>query len=458
MSKQSLATAANDSAAFDPRQLQDAVSLALSQAGELGADAAEAGVSAQQGLTVTVRLGEVETVEHNRDRTLTITVYKGRRKGTANCGDIRDASIREAVAHACAIATHTEADPASGLAEPEQLATIFYELDMWHPCELTPDQLIERALTIEQAGRETDARIRNSDGASIGSSQAMGVYGNTHGFIGAVQGTSYYQSAVLIAAEKSNSEAMQSDYAWDSKRRFESLQSPEATGRKAAERSLRKLGARPIKTMHAPILFNARSARTLLGHMVSAVSGGALYRKSSFLRGYAGQQIFPEFIHISENPHQRCGVNSSSFDSDGVATGLHNELVKDGVLERYILGTYSARRLGMTCTGNGGGVRNLRVQPGQQSFTELIEQMNTGLIVTDVMGHGVDAVTGDYSRGATGFWVENGEIVHPVEEVTIAGNLRDMYANLLAVGNDLDTRKNQQTPSWLLAPMMIAGS
>ncbi len=457
MSNQSIVDTHESTGAFDAAELRDAIAIALDHARSLGADSAEAGVSAQQGLSLTVRLGEVETVEHHRDRTMSVAVYNGQRKGSASCGDIRPGSILEAVAQAWAIAIHTEPDPAAGLADAEQMATVFHELDLWHPQELTADELIERAQSIEQIGREADARIINSEGASVSTSQAMGIYGNSHGFIGSQQGTNYYQSVVLVAAEKANPDAMQRDYAWSSARRFSALQNAEAIGKKAAERTVRRLGSRPIKTTQAPVLFTPEVAISLLGHLLSAVSGGALYRKASFLQDHAGQQIFPEFLNISENPHQRCGVNSSSFDSDGVATGQCNALVKAGVLERYVLSTYSARRLGLACTGNAGGVRNLQVQPGTADFDELVAEMNTGLIVTDVMGQGVNTVTGDYSRGASGFWVENGEFVQPVEEVTIAGSLRDMFANVIAVGNDMDTRRNEQSPSWLLAPMIIAG-
>lgn len=451
-------TSESSTAGFDLNECQDAVSLALDHAKSLGASAAEAGVSAHQGLAVTVRLGEVETLEHNRDRTLSISLYNGQRKGSASCGDIRSNTIRDAVAHAWAIATHTEADPSAGLADSSEMATVFPELDLWHPKNLTADDLIERAMSIEQAGLNSDSRIRNSEGAIASSSSALGVYGNSHGFMGTQQGTSFDQSAVLVAAETESTDAMQSNYSWDRKRQFSALQNPEETGREAAERTLRRLGAKPIKTTKAPILFTAEAANSLVGHMVSAVSGGALYRKNSFLLDCVGKSIFPSFINISENPHERCGINSSGFDSDGVATGLNNELITDGVLQRYVLSTYSARRLGLVCTGNAGGVRNLKVQSGESSFDDLVAQMNTGLIVTDVMGQGVNSATGNYSRGVSGFWVENGEIVQPVAEVTIAGNLLEMYANIVALGNDPDLRRNQQTPSWLLAPMTIAGN
>lgn len=458
MSSQAVANTTESAPAFDADELRDAIGLALSHAKKLGASGAEAGVSAQQGLSVTVRLGEVETLEHHRDRTLSVSLFNGQRKGSASCGDIRATSIRTAVERAWSIATHTEADPASGLADADQMAQVLHELDMWHPQdELTPEMMIERALKMEQVGRDADPRIRNSEGATVNSSQAMGMYGNSHGFIGDQQGTSYMQSVMLVAAEKAGSDAMQAYYAWDTKRRFEDLQSPVDTGREAADRTLRRLGARAVKTTRAPVLFKPDTAKSLLGHLVSAVSGGALYRRSSFLLDAVGKKLFPEFIRISEHPHERCGVNSSSFDSDGVATGHCNELISNGVLERYVLSTYSARRLNMECTANAGGVRNLRVAAGAHSFEELVQRLGTGLIVTDVMGQGVNTVTGDYSRGASGFWVENGEVVHPVEEVTIAGNLLDMYANIQAIGNDTDQRSNTQSPSWLLGPMTIAG-
>ncbi len=458
MSNQSLADSTESTAGFDAAELSDAIGMALEHAASLGAQSAEAGVSAQQGLSLAVRMGEVETVEHHRDRTMSVTLYNGQRRGSASCGDIRPDSIRDAVAQAWAIATHTEADPAAGLADPEQMATVFHELDMWHPEALTADALIERALDIEQAGRDSDSRIVNSEGATVTSSQAMGVYGNSHGFIGSQRGTSYYQGVMLVAAEKDRPDAMQGDYAWDSRRCFTALQDPQASGREAAQRALRRLGASPVKTTQAPVLFRAEAAVGLLEHLLSAVAGGAIFRKASFLLDKVGQSVFPEFINISENPHQHCGVNSSSFDNDGMTTGLNNALVSNGVLDRYVLSTYAARRLGLPSTGNAGGVRNLQLQPGAAGFDELVAEMGTGLIVTDLMGQGVNTVTGDYSRGATGFWVENGQIVQPVEEVTIAGNLRDMFTGIVAVGNDLDTRKNVQSPSWLLSPMTIAGS
>jgi len=455
MSNQSLA---ETTGAFDANELQDAVSSALEHARSLGAESAEAGVSAQQGLSLTVRLGEVETVEHHRDRTMSVTVYNGQRRGNASCGDIRTASIKDTVAQAWAIATHTEPDEAAGLAAADQMATVFHELDLWHPEDVSVNDLIERALSMEQAGRDVDSRIINSEGASISTSEAMSVYGNSHGFRGMQRGTNYSQNAILVAAEKHTPEAMQRDYAWDSQRQFASLQQPEITGQQAAEKTIRRLGASTIKTTQAPVLFVPETARTLLQHLLSAVSGGALYRKASFLLDQVGQSIFPDFMQINEDPHQRCGVSSSSFDNDGVVTGQHNTLIENGVLQRYVLSTYAARRLGLSDTANAGGVRNLKVQPGSASFDDLVAQMGTGLIVTDLMGQGINTVTGDYSRGAGGFWVENGVIVQPVEEVTIAANLSDMFANIIALGNDVDTRTNEHTPSWLLSPVTIAGS
>lgn len=458
MSKQTTVNSNESSSGFDVNQLQDAVSLAIEHSCHLGASAAEAGVSAQQGLSVTARLGEVETVEHNRDRTLSVSVYNGQCKGSASCGDIRADSIVNAVNKAWSIATHTEPDSAAGIADASRMATVMHELDMWHPETISAEQLIERSLQMEQIARDTDHRIRNSEGASVGCSQAMGVYGNSHGFIANEKGTSFHQYVALIASEQEGSEAMQRDYSWDSKRRFMDLGSPEQMGKQAAERVLRRLGASSIKSTQSPVLFVPETARSLLGSFISAVSGGAQYQKASFLLDQIGEDIFPSFINIVENPHQRCGVNSANYDSDGVATGLQNALIDNGRLVRYVLSQYSANRLNSSSTGNAGGVRNLQIEPGSQSFDELVQKMDRGLIVTDMMGEGVNMVNGDYSRGASGFWVEKGKVVQPVEEVTIAGNLRDMFADIVALGNDVDVRRNLQTPSWLVSEMMIAGA
>lgn len=443
---------------FNENELRDAISSALSHATSLGGTSAEAGVSASQGLQASVRMGELQTLEHNSDRTLSITVYKDQHKGAASCGDLQSESIREAVEQAYAIASHTEADSCNGLAPAEQMATVFHDLDLWHPYSQTADQLIERALEIEAAGRAVDQRIFNSEGAQTGASMAMGIYGNTHGFLASVSGTSFSQSVALVAREHDDDYQMQRDYAWDHARRFSDLDAAGETGRLAGEKTVGRLGARSIPTGESPVVFTADVARGLLGHMVSALSGSSIYRQASFLLDKIGTPLFPEFVQVSENPHELVGVNSASYDSDGVATGLKNALIVDGVIQRYILSSYSARRLSLQTTGNAGGVRNLAIKAGEKSLQGLIKTMHKGLVVTELMGQGINIVNGNYSRGASGFWVENGEIAYPVQEVTIAGNLKDMFGGLVELGNDIDSRRNIQTPSWLIEQMVIAGN
>lgn len=442
---------------FDPQQLKALVGEVIEQAMQLGASAAEAGVSGQHGLSATVRMGQVETVEHHRDRSLSISVYKGQRKGSASCGDLRPQSIRETIQRALDIATFTERDACAGLVDAALLATEFPELDLWHPRALSAQDLIERAMQMEQAGRDVDARISNSEGASAGFDQSVSAYANSHGFCAAQSGTSFFESLALVAAEPGDAHNMQRDYDWDNRRRFEDLQDATALGRSAAQRTLRRLGARSARTTRAPVLFTPDVARSLLGHLVAACSGGALYRQASFLLDQLGQQLFPEFVNIEERPLLPGAPGSASYDHDGVATGRNNALVSAGRLQRYVLGGYAARRLGLQTTGNAGGVRNLQISPGQSSQQELLQQMGTGLVVNELMGQGVNTVTGDYSRGASGFWIEHGEIAYPVQELTIAGNLRDMFANLIELGNDVDLRGNIQTPSWLLRELTIAG-
>ena len=445
---------------FNEEKLCNTVSDALDYAKKLGANAAEAGISVNQGLQASVRMGELQTLEHNRDRTLSITLYKhqndGVHKGSASCGDLKLASVREAVEQAYAIACHTEGDSASGLAEAEQMATIFHPLDLWHPNPQAPEDLIDQSLAIEQAGRDVDARIFNSEGAQSGYSMAMGVYANTHGFLGRASGTSFSRSVALVASDDSQ-EGMQRDYAWDQTRRFSDLGETLELGQQAAKKTIARLGAKSIPTCSAPILFTAEVASGLLRNMVSALTGGNLYRQSSFLTDKVGTSLFPGFVQIAEDPHRELGINSANYDSDGVATGLCNPLIVDGIIQRYILSAYSARRMDLKTTGNAGGVRNLTIKPGEKNLQELIKTMHKGFVVTEMMGQGINIVNGDYSRGAGGFWVENGEIAHPVQEVTIAGNLKDMFAGLVELGNDVDTRGNMCTPSWLVNQMMIAG-
>ncbi len=433
--------------------LEDAASQALDYAASIGADAAEVSANAHYGLDVNVRLGEVETLEHSRDRGLGISVYIGNSKGHASSGDLRSKTIRECVEKAVDIARFTQADKCNGLAPADRLAREFPDLDLWHPQALDAEFAMQRALACEASGLGFEG-ISNSDGASASSSFGLNVYANSSGFCGRRDGTRFGQSCVLIAGE---GETMQRDYWYDSRRAFEDLEDIEITGREAARRTLRRLGARQVPTCEAPVLFAPEIASGIIGHLVAAISGGALYRNSSFLKDMAGKQIFPEWMRISERPHIPRAPSSVAFDAEGVAT-KDRELIDDGVLTGYVLGSYSARRLGLETTGNAGGVHNLVVQPGKYSAPELLREMGTGLLVTEVMGQGVSIVTGDYSRGAAGFWVENGEIRHPVDEVTIAGRLQDMFMAIEAVGSDVDDRTGIYTGSILVGKMTIAGS
>ncbi len=419
-----------------------------------GASEADVAASIDLGLNVGVRLGEVETVERTRDRGVAVTVYFGRRKGSANTADLDPKSIEQTVEHACAIARYTEEDPANGLADPALLAKTIPDLDLWHPWDITPEEAIRLGIEIEDAGRAFDPRIDNSDGASVQAGASMTAYANSNGFVGTERGTHHSLSVALIAEDDNG---MQRDYWYDSVRRATDFASAGSIGRTAAERTLARLGARRLTTRQCPVLFAPDVARGLIGHFLSAVSGGALYRRASFLVDQVGQGVFPSWMQIVERPHILRGHGSTAFDSEGVAT-RDSDLVRDGVLARYILGSYSARKLGLQSTANAGGVQNIVVQPGSDDFTALLARMGNGLLVTELMGQGVSLVTGDYSRGASGFWIENGEIAYPVEEITIAGSLRDMYANLVAVGSDVDPRSHILTGSILLERMTIAGA
>jgi len=418
-----------------------------------GAEQVEVGVNVETGLAVNVRLGEVETVEHTRDRGLSLTVYAGQRKGSASTADLDERSIAVTIEQALAIARHTEADPAAGLADAERLATWFPDLDLWHPQGPDAAAAIELALRCEAAALDHDARINNSEGASVSGGRSYGIYANSHGFVGRDYGTRYSLSASVLAG---NDDAMQRDSHYDSARAFVDLASAESIGRESARRTLLRLDARTLTTRKAPVILSAEVARGFFGHLTGAVSGGSLYRKASFLLDAQGQQIFPKWMQIVEQPHLKRAAGSSAFDDEGVATRA-NPLVVDGVLERYILGSYSARKLGLTSTGNAGGVHNLTVTANAGTLDELFADMGTGLYVTELLGQGVSLLTGDYSRGAAGFWIENGRIAYPVHEITVAGNLKQMFADIIAVGSDVDTRGNVRTGPLRLREMMVAG-
>lgn len=434
--------------------LQAQVEHILAEARRQGATACEVAVSLQDGLTASVRQREVESVEFIRDQGFSITVYSGQRKGSASTTVMGDAAVRETVAAALAIARHTSEDDCAGLADPELMARELPELDLWHPWELSPEQAVELALECEEAAFAADPRITNADGTSVDTSRGCTVYGNSHGFIGGYAGTAHSISCVMIAGEGGS---MQRDYWYDHGRRADALASAQSIGRKAAERTTSRLGARSVPTCNVPVIFAAEVARGLFGHLLGAISGGALYRKASFLVDALGEQLFPDWFTLDERPLLKGGLASSSFDGDGLATRAQ-PFIKDGELVSYLLSTYSGRKLGLPSTANAGGARNVFVTHGQQDGAALLRQMGTGLLVTELMGQGLNMVTGDYSRGAGGYWVENGEIQFPVQEVTIAGNLRDMYRNLVAVGSDLDTRGSLRTGSVLLEQMKVAGS
>jgi PmbA protein len=441
----------------DPKQrlqhLQDVVSNILEEARRQGATAAEAGVSATSGISASVRLGEVETIEHNSDNGMGITVYFGHRKGSASTTDLSQKAVAEAVAAACNIARFTNEDPCNGLADAELMLKSQPDLDLYHPWDIDIDKAIALAIECEDNARQADSRISNSEGASLNTSSGFHVYGNSHGFIGAYPGTRHSISCSVIAG---TGDKMQRDYWYDTSRLPGHLASPASIGKKAAERALARLDSRPIKTCKAPVIFRNDVSPGLLRSFISAIRGSSLYRKSSFLLDHIDKQVFPEFVTISENPLLLQGLASSAYDSDGVTTTVR-DIVSNGVLNNYVLDAYSARKLKLANTGNAGGVRNLSIQNTGQDFDSLLKQMNRGLVVTELMGQGVNMVTGDYSRGAAGFWVEHGEIQFPVEEITVAGNLKDMFMNLVAVGNDEDTPGSYRSGSWLINNMTIAG-
>ncbi len=438
----------------DKARLEGLVRDILAEARAQGASEAEAGVSFEAGLSVTVRLGEVETLEYHRDRGLGVTVYFGQRKGSASTSDISSAAIRETVRAACGIARYTAEDPCAGLADAERMAAEIPDLDLYHPWDVSAEQAIELARECEDTARAADPRITNSEGASVSSHRGLRVYSNSNGFIGGYPSTRHSISCTVIGQQ---GESMQRDYWYSVAREHGGLESPAAIGRRAAERTLRRLGGRKLSTCRVPVLFVPEMARSLLGHFVGAIRGGSLYRKASFLVDHLGKEIFPSHVHIHEQPHLKRALGSAPFDNEGVATQAR-DVVQAGRLDGYVLDSYSARKLGMQTTGNAGGVHNLTIEPGGLDFEGMLSQMGTGLLVTELMGQGVSIITGDYSRGAAGFWVEDGEIRYPVEEITVAGNLRDMFRQLVAVGNDVDVRGNIRTGSWLIESMTVAGA
>ncbi|MDE2218906.1 MAG: metalloprotease PmbA [Gammaproteobacteria bacterium] len=436
-------------------ELQQVVASALAEARAAGASAADADASLQKGLSVTVRMGEVETIEYHRDRGMAVTVYFGHRKGSASTADLRPAAVSQTVAKACAIARHTASDECAGLADADLMARAFPDLDLDHPWALEPEQAVALARECEAAGLALDRRLANSEGASLSTHRGVRVFGNTHGFIAGFPSTSHSLSCALVAQAGSD---MQRDHWYSVARNAGDLAGAAEIGRQAGRRALARLGARRIGTRRAPVLFSPEMARGLHAHFIGAIRGASQYRRASFLLDAAGSQVYPPFLQMQERPHLRRALASGNFDAEGVAT-RERELVHGGVLDGYVLGSYSARKLGLKTTGNAGGVHNLRVSaPGASfDFEELLARMGEGLYVTELLGQGVNGVTGDYSRGASGFWVEHGALAYPVHEITIAGNLREMLRNIVAVGTDIDVRGAIRCGSVVVEGMTIAG-
>jgi PmbA protein len=433
------------------RRIAESV-LAFAAAG--GATAAETDVSQGVGQSVTVRKGEVETISYHRDKGIGVTVYVGQRRGHASTADFAADAIRAAVDKALAIARHTAEDPASGLAEPARLARVFPDLDLYHPWDLTVEDAIALGRETEAAALGVDARLTNTEGATVSRSESDFVYANSNGFLAGYPSSRHHIDCSVIGEHDGG---MQRDYWYTAARAPGDLLPAAEVGRIAGARTARRLGARQLGTLECPVLFEAPEAADLIGCFVSAVSGGALYRKSSFLPDSLGQQVFAPLVSIREEPHLPRARGSAPFDNEGVATAPR-DVVRDGVVQGYFLGSYSARKLGLATTGNAGGSHNLVVAPGGDDLPALLKRMGTGLFVTEQLGHGVNPVTGDFSRGAAGFWVENGEIAYPVEEITIAGNLKDMFRDIVAIGRDVDRRGSRHVGSILVGRMMVAGS
>ena len=424
----------------------------LKVAKRLGASSAEAELSLSIGQNVSVRMGEVENIEYNRDKGMSVTVYFGKQKGHASTSDMSPQALADTVAAACNIAKYTAQDEFCGLADPELMATDIQDLDLHHPWDISVDEAIEIARICEAAALGVDSRITNSEGASVSTGTGFFAYSNSHGFTGGYSSSRHGVSCSVIAESGGS---MQRDYWYSTARAAEDLQSAVDIGTVAGERTVRRLNAKKIKTCQVPVLFEAPLASGLISTLISAISGGNLYRKSSFLLDSLGKQIASPLLNIYEDPFIKKGLASSPFDNEGVATKAR-QLVQDGVLQGYVLSSYSARKLGMKTTGNAGGNHNLMIRPGANDFAGLLKQMGTGLVVTELLGHGMNMVTGDYSRGAAGFWVENGMIVHPVEEITIASNMVDMLKMITGIGNDVLVQGSKQVGSILIERMTVA--
>ena len=438
----------------DSESLKNIVADTLKLAQTSGASQAEAGLTVSQGLSVAARMGKLETIEHQQDNGLGISVYFGQHKGSASTSNLDPDAIRQTVEAACDIARYTSEDPCTGLAEAGLMARELKQLDLHHPWNISTERVIELALECETAALEFDDRIINSEGASVDINAGVSVYGNSHGFLQSERKTRHSISCSVVAESDAG---MQRDYWYDISRNPDHLADASAIGLKAAERTVKRLDARKLKTQQSPVLFVPEVARGLIGHFTAAIGGSAQYRKASFLLDKVDTRIFPEFLQLVEYPFEAQALGSANFDSEGVMV-KQSALVTDGVIQNYLLDSYAARKLGLQSTGHASGVHNLSLQSTGKSFDDCVKSMHRGLLVTELMGHGVSTVTGDYSRGAAGFWVENGEITFPVEEITIAANLSDMFAGIVEIADDVDLRGSIRTGSIMLENMTIAGA
>ena len=435
-------------------QLKNLAEDVLKKAKSKGVTAAELNIRKGEGMSTEVRMSEVETLEYNRDQSLSITVYFDKRRGSASTADLSEKAIEDSLDAACRIAKYTSEDEFSGLADADLMASDIPNLDLYHPWEIDAEEAIQLAIACESAALNADEKITNSDGASVNTYSGTSIYANSHGFIGSQASSRHHLYSSVIAGQ---GDSMVTDAWYDVSRTTSQLDSPESIGKTAAERTLKRLDARKLATQEAPVLYDAQMATSLISHFVGAISGRSQYQKASFLLGALGETIFPDFVHLYERPYLAQALGSSAYDNEGVAT-REQDFVKDGVVTNYLLGSYAARKLGMETTANAGGAHNLILDSTGQNFAELLAQMDKGFLVTELMGSSVNMVTGDYSRGAAGFWIENGEIQYAVQEVTIAGNLNDMYQQIIAIGNDINTRSSIRTGSILIEKMMIAGS
>ncbi len=434
--------------------LEGLVALALDEAKKRGVDQAEVAASQDTGLSATARLGEVEHLEFTNDRGLGITVYKDSCKGNASTSDVSLESIREAVDKACSFARHTAKDQHSGLADPDMMASEIPDLDLDHPWDLSAERAIEIAIETEAAALAHDKRINNSEGGTVSTNRGVRAYGNSHGFVGSYARTSHSITCVVLAEADGT---MQRDYHYTSSRLAGDLESAQAVGERAADKTVKRLGAQKIATTTAPVVYIPELARGFIGHAIGAIAGGAQYRRASFLLEAAGEKIFPDFVQIQERPHLPQATSSRAYDGEGVGT-WDRDIVTDGVLQGYVLSSYSARRLGLKTTANAGGAQNLVIPGSDTNLAEIVKGLDRGFIVEELIGQGVNPVTGDYSRGAVGHWVENGKIQHAVHEVTIAGNLRDLYQRIAVIGDDQDIRGGIRCGSLLVDEMTIAGA